>query len=117
MIDTQPNERLCAHIHSEHTLDLPACCPVSQNPWPGSSVTIRYTPVDVFLEVASLKRYIDSYVGGKGSVRSMEGMIQAIAQDCADVVRAEVEAVARLHIAPEQQMTLACVAKPRASRA
>jgi NADPH-dependent 7-cyano-7-deazaguanine reductase QueF len=116
MIDTQPNERLCAHIESEHILGLPACCPISKNPGPGSTIAIRYTPVDTFLEVASLKRYIDSYVGGKGAVRSMEGMIQAIAQDCSDVVRVEVEVLARLNIAPEQQMTLVCVAKPRPNR-
>jgi NADPH-dependent 7-cyano-7-deazaguanine reductase QueF len=113
MIKTQPNERRCHHTEEEHRLDLPECCPISKNPRPGSSITIQYAPVDLFLEVASLKAYIDSYQGGRGDVRSMEGMIQAIAQDCADTVRARVTARADLVIEPSQRMVVTCQASPR----
>ena len=90
----------------ENRFDLPACCPYSGNPLAGSTLSIRYTPSKTVLEVASLRAYIDSYIGGRGEIRSMEAMIQQIAIDCRDVLAVEVEVEASLHLAPDQQMTV-----------
>lgn len=65
-----------------------------------------------FLEVASLRAYVDSYIGGRGDVRSMEGMIQQIAQDCANAAESRVTCRASLNIAPNQSMRVRCVAHP-----
>lgn len=115
---TQPNERRCATMHETHVLALPECCPFSKNPLPGSEVRISYDPLDFVLEVQSLRDYIDSYRGGlrdaEGQIfiRSMEGMIQNIAQDAANAVQAHVKVKAKLRIAPDQKMVLVCYANP-----
>ena len=113
MLQTQPNERHCANTYETHILALPECCPRSKNPRPGSTVAIRYMAGPLFLEVASLYAYIDSFRGGRGAVRSMEGMVQTIAQDCADALRRPVEAKARLYLLPNQRMVVRCHADPR----
>jgi hypothetical protein len=69
-------------------------------------------PHQYHLEVAALRNYIDSYQDGRGNVRSMEGMIQQIAQDCADAAQVEVTVNADLQIAPNQRMHLMCKATP-----
>lgn len=107
-LQTQPNERRCASTQEAHKLQLPVCCPRSYNPRPGSSILIKYTPADIVLEVASLHAYIASYQGGRGEVRSMEGMIQAITKDCADVLGVPVEVSATLDLSPSQTMYLTC---------
>jgi NADPH-dependent 7-cyano-7-deazaguanine reductase QueF len=112
MIQTQPNERRCNGMVETHILQLGPCCPRSGNPLVGSKLTITYRPADLILEVASLRSYVDSYVGGKGEIRSMEGMIQAITQDCANAAKINVETVAELLIEPRQEMRLACHAYP-----
>src|ERR1700758_1223969 len=106
----QPNEYRCAFTHHEHELGLPACCPVSGNPRPGSTITISYEGNEGFLEVASLRAFIDSYVGGKGDVRSMEGMLQEIAQACAEVLKVQVTLKSNLLIEPGQIMRVTCYA-------
>jgi NADPH-dependent 7-cyano-7-deazaguanine reductase QueF len=95
-----------------HILELLPCCPVSGNPISGSTIEIRYMPQRLILEVASLRDYIDSYQGGRGEVRSMEGMIQAIAQDAANAIKVQVCINADLQINPNQRMLLDCVAVP-----
>lgn len=62
------------------------------------------------LEVASLREYVDSYKGGKGDIRSMEGMIQQITQDCANAVKTVCHVRAELVIEPNQEMILDCSA-------
>jgi NADPH-dependent 7-cyano-7-deazaguanine reductase QueF len=83
---------------------------MSGNPLEGSLIEISYAPSDRILEVASLRTYVDSYIGGRGEIRSMEGMIQQITQDCANVAGVMVHSVARLNINPNQRMTLECSA-------
>jgi len=75
-----------------------------------------YDPGEVILEVASLRAFIDSYQGGRGEVRSMEGMIQEITQACADVLNVYVRVEADLYIKPFQRMFLKCQACPEAQR-
>lgn len=113
MIQTQPNERRTGTAtRITHTVPIPPCCTVSQNPRPGSTFAVSYTAGDVFLEVASLYATVWSYRGGKGDVRSMEGMVQALAQECANAVGVRVEVVAELVLVPDQRMTVATSAIP-----
>lgn len=113
IIETQPNEARCSHMTETHILELPRCCPRTQNPQQGSTLEIKYRVFERILEVASLRTYVDSYVGGKGDIRSMEGMIQAIAQDCANAAQTTVHVTARLNIEPRQKMILECAAHVR----
>lgn len=62
MIDTMPNLTGIQAIQC-HALELPAMCPVSGNPKPGSWIAIRYRPAGRFLEVYSLRAYIRRYIG------------------------------------------------------
>ena len=110
---TQPNEKRCAKMEETHILPLDPACPISGNPQAGSTVSIIYTPADHILEVESLRAYIDDYTGGRGDVRSMEGMIQSITQDAADILGVPVEVVADLNIRPNQKMILRCSSSPR----
>lgn len=77
---------------------------------PKSEITIEYSPDGLHLEVASLLEYINSYIGGKGTIRSMEGMIQQITQDCANAARVMVHVRAKLEINPGQKMEIDCAA-------
>lgn len=95
-----------------HILDLPACCPVSKNPRPGSKLFIRYRPVGNVLEVGSLYAYIHQYRGGlrdeQGTllIRDMEGMISLIARHCSEALGVPVQVRAKLAIAPKQEMRI-----------
>ena len=60
-----------------------------------------------------MREYVDSYKGGKGDIRSMEGMIQQITQDCANAARVGIELTAELIIEPNQEMKLICTAHPK----
>lgn len=111
-LKTQPNENRCKRTLERHILSVPKCCPMSGNPLPGSKIVIEYEPGKRLLEVQALRAYIDSYIGGRGDIRSMEGMIQNIAQDVADVLGVRAYIKAFLEIAPEQQMELECSAYP-----
>lgn len=112
VLRTMPNECPEVGLRERHTLALPACCPVSGNPHPGSRLTLSYRAKAAVLEVFSLRAYVDSYVGGRGEVRSMEAMIQTIAADCAAVLGVPVVAVADLMLFPSQEMRLVCCARP-----
>lgn len=112
-LKTQPNEDRCAMTWVTHRLTLPQCCPVTKNPQPGSEITIEYSPISTLLEVASLRSYVDSYQGGRGDVRNMEGMIQNIAQDCSNLLRQTVKVIAQLNLEPNQKMTVECTGNPR----
>lgn len=109
-LKTQPNEERCYATTQRHILTLKPCCPISGNPQDGSEVEIEYRVFGLHLEVQSLREYVDSYIGGKGKIRSMEGMIQQIAEDCAVAVKTSVHVTARLNINPEQRMILECSA-------
>lgn len=110
ILKTQPNERRCAHMVETHILSLPRCCPVTTNPQQGSTVRITYRPERLLLEVQSLHDYIATFIGGRGDVRSMEGMIQQIAFDCSKALHGlRVAVIAELNIHPNQQMQLYCV--------
>lgn len=109
MLKTQPNEKRSTFTQITHTLEFNTLCPFSQNPLPGSTIAISYTPRDFIIEVYSLRRYIDSYKGGKGDVRSMEGMLQQVAKDCAALLKVKVEVVGDLALAPDQKEKVTCL--------
>jgi NADPH-dependent 7-cyano-7-deazaguanine reductase QueF len=87
-------------------------CPVTGNPQPGSTLTIAYKGATGFLEVAALRSFIDSYIGGRGDVRSMEGMLQQICQACADALSADVKLTSHSLIQPSQIRRVTCYAFP-----
>jgi hypothetical protein len=109
-LKTQPNEKRCHTMQETHVLALAPCCPVSGNPLEGSEIEISYRVNDKILEVAALRAYVDSYIGGRGDVRSMEGMCQQITQDCANAVGTCVHTRAVLNIEPGQRMIVECSA-------
>lgn len=96
----------CAPQGVTHVLALPSCCPISGNPLSGSAVRIRYRAEGKVLEVYDLKRYLEGFMGGWGQVRTMEGMIQQIADDAAQAVLVRVSVRATLLLHPGQQMIL-----------
>jgi NADPH-dependent 7-cyano-7-deazaguanine reductase QueF len=108
----QPNEMRCAFTEHEHILKISGMCPVTKNPLRFSTITIAYKGYKGFLEVVSLKAFIDSYIGGKGNIRSMEGMLQDIAQSCADILKVDVKITSNLLIYPSQIMRVTCYAFP-----
>lgn len=112
-LDLQPNEKRCAFTEHEHTLELSGFCPFSSNPLPGSSITVKYKGGNHFLEVVDLHSFIQSYCGGKGDIRSMEGMLQEIAQTCADSLRVDVTLTSHLLLEPKQTMRVTCYAFPK----
>lgn len=102
MIGVQPNLR-AERTRVCHSFSLPAMCPVSQNPFPGSVLEVHYTPDACYLEIETLGAYIAEYVGGRGGVRDMEQVIQSVAADCAASVGVRVVCVARLKIADDPE--------------
>lgn len=98
MILTQVNQYPTIALLQWHYLPLPACCPVSGNPQAHSFLMLCYTPKSAFLEVYSLRKYLESFIGGKEGIRDMEGMIQAIAQDCATAIGVSVLAGAYINL-------------------
>lgn len=107
MLLTQPNTRPDIAVTPEvHILPLPQCCPVSGNPQPGSVLLVMYAPMGCFLEVYSLRHYVDQFVGGFGNVRDMEGMIQTIAGECAQILGTLVTVGALIYLQRGDAMTL-----------
>ena len=85
-----------------HSLDIPQCCPISGNPYPGSKISVSYFPYDTVVPVEDLANWIAEYVGGHESrdVRNMEEMIQDLAKRCAEETKVTVRVSADLHIKP-----------------
>ncbi len=118
MLETVPNRYPNISTFQVHELELPSCCPVSQNPKAGSIARIQYTPKDRHIEVYSLSAFIESFKGGltcprSGAVvvRDMEAMIQLIAKRCAEALGVPVVVIALL-ILDAGKMTLTCRANP-----
>jgi NADPH-dependent 7-cyano-7-deazaguanine reductase QueF len=85
-----------------HELDIPQCCPVSGNPYPGSKIRVSYFPAGIVVPVEDLASWLDEYIGGheSRSVRNMEEMIQDLAVRCTETTRASVRVSADLKIKP-----------------
>lgn len=115
---TMPNDPSVPKVEV-HILNLPSgLCPVSKNPRPESTIKIVYRPKCFALEIARLYAYLHQYNGGlcdeTGNivVRSMEGMIDRVALDCAEVLGVPVRVYADLVLAPREEMRLKARAYP-----
>ena len=114
---TQPNES--QNKVEVHILNLPTdLCPVSKNPRPQSTIKIVYRPKSSVLEIACLYVYLEQFRGGLRDgagnliVRSMEGMIDRVALDCAAVLGVPVRVYAELVLVPRETMLLKTRAYP-----
>jgi hypothetical protein len=104
----------------QHEIDVPACCPISRNPFCGSRMAVTYRPSrGVVLPVETLRDMVAEYAGGHAArgVRGMEEMIQDIAARTAHIVGTMVRVRADLIIVPfgggdPQMMRVACRADP-----
>lgn len=83
-----------------HSVPIPECCPVSNNPKEGSSIRVSYLPRDIVVPVEALEERVRGYTGGFESIRGMEEMIQDIARWCSAETGVRVRAVADLVIQP-----------------
>jgi NADPH-dependent 7-cyano-7-deazaguanine reductase QueF len=109
---TQPNLS-GGSIFQTHILPLPQCCPISGNPQPGSTLYLSYYAGAEFLEVYSLRKYVTEYIGGRGDVRDMEGMIIQIARDCAATLNSPVLAWAYIVLQRGDAMQIISLEHPR----
>lgn len=110
---TQPNTQRCITTWEWHVLPFSGMCPFSGNPQTGSQLAILYRPGRTFLEVYALNAYIEDFKGGRGVVRDMEGMIQVIAQDCANTLDTGVTVGAYIRLHDGNAMTVMCQAMPK----
>lgn len=79
----------------EHVLYLPELCPATHNPKAGSALRLRYEARAKLLELFSLDVYLDAFIGHP-SVRDMEYFVQTVAEDVAQALGQEIEAVAEV---------------------
>lgn len=96
----------------EHILLLPELCPASKNPKAGSHLTLQYQAKEKLLELFSLDKHINAYIGHP-IVRDMEYFVQTIAQTAANTLGQEITAIAELsynRLQQKQKITL--LAKP-----
>lgn len=112
MLERFEREQPVGRIWVENIVPLPSCCPVSGNPQTGSRLRIRYRAGRGVLEVYSLRRYLEQFVGGGRGVRTMEGLVEQVAADCARLLGAPVRVVAELVLSPAQQMRLIVRCRP-----
>jgi NADPH-dependent 7-cyano-7-deazaguanine reductase QueF len=116
-LQTHQRETFTAKLTEWHILPLPSCCPVSKNPQPGSYLMIAYQPQNSFLEVYSLHRFIQKFVGGYNDgqhhIREMETMIDTIAQTCADTLETPVVIGAYIILQHNDQMVVVSSASPK----
>ena len=112
---TIANARPDLHTVVEHVVELPELCPATENPRPGSTLTICYEARERLLELFSLDGYIAAFIGHP-VVRDMEYFVQTVAQDCADALGHEVEVRADVRFNRVRQgQRLAVRAAPSAS--
>lgn len=117
---TQPNDNPNVSKVEVHILILPSgLCPRSKNPRSESTIKIVYRPKSSVLEIGRLYAYLEQYKGGLRDeagnivVRSMEGMIDRVALDCAQVLGTPVRVYAELMLAPRETMRLKARAYPQ----
>jgi len=97
----------------EHILYLPELCPATQNPAPGSTLTISYQAGEWLLELFSLDTYIDAFFAHP-VVRDMELFVQTVAQDAANAARVQVKVLADVRLNRVRQgQRITVVAQPQ----
>lgn len=104
MLTTMERDNPEQRLWMRHRLALPSCCPVSGNPQPGSEIVISYRAGGTVLEVYALSRYLYSFIGGHPSgTRTMEGMVEQIARDCAATVGVRVRVRAKVVLQQDRE--------------
>lgn len=112
-----PNKRPDIETMVEHVVPFSGLCPISKNPLPDSSVSVRYAPQKWIIEVYSLRWYMDAFKGGRTMpdgtyIRDMEHVLQRLAEDAAAVVLVPVMVSGSLKIHPDQYMAMSAVGMP-----
>jgi NADPH-dependent 7-cyano-7-deazaguanine reductase QueF len=88
-------------------------CPVSNEPQPGSTITVSYAAGESLLETKALARYLQSFAGeNPHGVRDLEETAQLIAQTCADALGVAVD-VAASYLLASGSMEVEIHATPR----
>ena len=72
-------------IKQQHTIPVPALCPVSSNPAQGSKITIAYTGHENLLDVVTIPPYIASFYGSTIS-RDLERFVAQVGSDVCGLV-------------------------------
>jgi NADPH-dependent 7-cyano-7-deazaguanine reductase QueF len=85
IIKTVDNQNPAMSMAQRHIVNVPALCPITANPQPGSTLTVTYLPGAKLLELYSLTEYVHHFIGHK-TVRDIEHFAQVLAQDCADAL-------------------------------
>lgn len=101
-LDLIPNRNPGLLIEQAHQLQLPILCPASKNPAPGSELEIHYLGGRYFLELFSLERYLNGFIGHQ-EVRDIEYLVQEVAKDCAAALGVRVTVVGRIILAGLKQ--------------
>lgn len=97
----------------KHIIQLPILCQASQNPKAGSTVSISYIADLVLLELFSLEKYIQAFIGHK-TVRDLEYFTQAIALECQHALKVEVTVQSDIILEGLNQSQVITVTVPQA---
>ena len=74
-------------------------CPISGEPQPGSTITIKYSASALLLETKALRQYLASFAGyNVHGVRDLEEAAQVIAQACATILHTSVHVHAEYYL-------------------
>lgn len=106
-LKTIDNPRIAKLSKQTHEVQVPSLCPRTQNPIPGSTVTISYAPDQKLLEIYSLNEYIASFIGSQ-EVRDLELLTQVIARDCHEVLGVQVFVVGKYILNVGQTIICEC---------
>ena len=110
-IQTVDNQNPGMAMVQRHIVNVPALCPVTGNPQPGSTLTVTYKPGAKLLELYSLTEYVHSFVGHE-TVRDIEHFAQTLAQGCADTLGVPVSVRAHFVLHLDQIVKLRIKATP-----
>ena len=91
MLATIPNPHNGA-VKQQHTVPVPALCPVSQNPATGSRIIISYIGHETLLDVLTLPEHIASFNGSQVT-RDLEKFTAQVGEDVARLVGSTVTVV------------------------
>lgn len=90
---SNPNKHL--YTKQKHKIFLPILCVASYNPLDGSYIAISYKAKDYFLEIFSIEKYLQGFIG-HSKVRDIEFFIQEIAQDFSNALNLKVKIKAKI---------------------
>lgn len=113
LMQTFDNQRPDVPMVQRHIVSVPALCPATANPQPGSTITVTYIPKAKLLELYALTAYVHSFIG-HNTVRDIEYFAQLLAQNCADALGVQVCVRANFVLNIDQVIKLRIKASPLA---